>query len=154
VRDVRKIKEKIETGFNRLLLLISTVAFAAMAMASLGVANTIMAAIRSRQWQFGILRSIGLPRGQLLRLVLGEAILLGMVGATLGLVAGLLMAIDARALTTLITGYNPPLTVPWGIVGVGVAGVMGIALLASVWPAVRVSRREPLSLLQAGRAAM
>ena len=81
VRDVRKIKEKIERGFNRLLLLLSTVAFAAMAVASLGVANTIMAAVRSRQWQFGILRSIGLPRGQLLRLVVGEAILLGLVGA-------------------------------------------------------------------------
>jgi putative ABC transport system permease protein len=154
VRDVRKIKEKIEAGFNRLLLLLSTVAFAAMAVASLGVANTIMAAIRSRQWQFGILRSIGLPRGQLLRLVLGEAILLGLVGSALGLAAGMLMAIDARALTTVITGYNPPLTVPWGIVSIGVAAVMGIALLASVWPAVRVSRRAPLSLLQAGRAAM
>ncbi|HEX4123227.1 MAG TPA: FtsX-like permease family protein [Tepidisphaeraceae bacterium] len=154
VRDVRKIKAKIEGGFNRLLLLLSTVAFAAMAVASLGVANTIMAAIRSRQWQFGILRSIGLPRGQLLRLVVGEAILLGLVGAALGLVAGILMGIDARALSTVVTGYNPPLAVPWSIVAMGVAAVMGIAILASIWPAVRVSRREPLSLLQAGRAAM
>ena len=39
----------------------------------LGVTNTIMASIRSRRWQFGILRSIGVTRGQLLRLVLSEA---------------------------------------------------------------------------------
>ena len=49
-------------GLQRLLLLVSTVAFAAMAVASLGVTNTIMASIRSRRWQFGILRSIGVTR--------------------------------------------------------------------------------------------
>ena len=41
--DVRHIKASIEQGFSRLLLLVSTVAFAAMAVASLGVTNTIMA---------------------------------------------------------------------------------------------------------------
>jgi putative ABC transport system permease protein len=64
--DVRQIKYGVEKGFYRLLDLISTVAIAAMALASLGVANTIMASVRSRRWQFGILRSIGLVRGELL----------------------------------------------------------------------------------------
>ena len=151
--DVRHIKASIQQGFTRLLLLISTVAFAAMAVASLGVTNTIMASIRSRRWQFGILRSIGVTRSQLLRLVLAEAFLIGLVGVALGLAAGLLMSVDANQLSGVLTGYQPPIFIPWPIIWVGVGIVMGISLLASVWPAASVARSEPLSLLQAGRAS-
>jgi putative ABC transport system permease protein len=150
--DVRHIKAAIQEGFARLLLLISTVAFAAMAVASLGVTNTIMASIRSRRWQFGILRSIGVTRSLLLRLVLAEAFLIGLVGCTLGLAAGFLMAIDASQLSLVVTGYQPPMFIPWPIIGLGTGIVMAISLLASIWPAASVARAEPLTLLQAGRA--
>lgn len=150
--DIRKIKFEIQQGFERLLLLTSTIAFAAMAVASLGVVNTIMASIRSRRWQFGILRSIGFTRGALLRLVVAEAVLLGMVGCALGLAAGFEMAINARREWTMALGYSPPMDVPWPIVLIGTAVVMGISILASLIPAVTVARSEPLELLQAGRA--
>lgn len=151
--DVREIKEKITQAFDRLLLLASTVAFAALAVASLGVTNTVMAGIRTRRWQFGVLRSIGVTRGQLLRLVLAEAILLGVVATILGLTAGSIMVLDAHALQVLVIGYDPPIAVPWGIVSLGIGVVMTIALAASLWPALSVARASPLALLQAGRAA-
>jgi putative ABC transport system permease protein len=151
--DIRHIKYTIENTFRQLLLLMSTVALAAMAVASLGVTNTVMASVRSRRWQFGVLRSIGVTRLQLLRLVLAEAMLLGLVGMTLGVSAGLLMSLNANGFSAGIFGYDPPLDVPWGIVGVGAATVMAIAILASLWPAVSVARAQPLSLLQAGRAS-
>jgi putative ABC transport system permease protein len=153
VGDVRHIKANIQEGFLRLLLLVSTVAFAAMGVASLGVTNTIMASIRSRAWQFGILRSIGVTRSQLMRLVLAEAFLIGLVGCALGLVAGALMSMDATQLTKVIAGYAPPIWIPWRMIWLGTGIVMAMAVLASVWPAISVARREPLSLLQAGRAA-
>jgi putative ABC transport system permease protein len=151
--DIRQVKRAITDTFNHLLLLVSSVAFSAMAVASLGVTNTIMASIRSRRWQFGILRSIGVTRGQLLRLVLAEAFLLGLVGVGLGLAAGALMAIDAHGLSRITIGYAPPIKVPWPMIWSGCGIVIAISLLASLWPAVSVARSEPLSLLQAGRAA-
>jgi putative ABC transport system permease protein len=153
IGDVRQIKHGIETGFRKLLLLVSTVAFAAMAVASLGVTNTVIASVRSRQWQFGILRSIGLTRGTLLRLVLAEATLIGVIGCALGLTAGIEMSIDAHRLGVLTVGYNPPLAVPWGMIWLGTAIVMGLSMFASFWPALATARSEPLTLLQAGRAA-
>ncbi len=153
VGDVREIKYKIERGFGNLLDLLSTVAFAAMAVASLGVANTVMAGVRSRRWQFGILRSIGLTRDQLVRIVMAEALLLGLIGVALGLAAGMEMAVDARALSTIISGYNPPMVIPWAFILIGIGAVMAIAIVASLWPATSVSREEPLVLLAAGRAA-
>ncbi len=153
VGDVRKIKHDILSGFHTLLLLCSTIAFAAMAVAALGVTNTIMAAVRSRRWQFGILRGIGLTRWQLLRLVLAEALLLALTGCAMGLVAGLELALDAKAFTISTLGYNPPFVIPWGIIGVGAGVVVGLALLAALWPAVSTALTQPLTLLQAGRAS-
>ena len=151
--DVRHIKYGIETTFYRLLNLISTVAIAAMAVASLGVTNTVMASVRSRLWQFGVLRSVGLVRGELLRLVLAEAALLGVVGIALGLCAGTEIAIDARQLSRTLLGYSPDLIFPWRIVTSGCAAVLLVAILASLWPAFSVAYSEPLVLLQAGRAS-
>ena len=151
--DVREIKYNIQTGFRRILMLISTVAIAAMAVSSLGVTNTIMASVRTRQWQFGVLRSIGVTRGQLLRLVLAEAFLLGVVGVGLGLAAGFEMTVNANALGAVVTGYSPPIAVPWPVIFMGVGAVLAISVLASVWPAWSAARTEPLTLLQAGRAS-
>jgi len=151
--DIRQVKHEITGMFQKILMLVSSVAFAAMGVASLGVTNTIIASVRSRRWQFGILRSIGATRSQLLRLVLAEATLIGLVGCGLGLAAGALMSLDARGFGRLSVGVTPPLAVPWGIVWTGTGIVMASSILASLWPALSVARSEPLSLLQAGRAA-
>jgi putative ABC transport system permease protein len=124
-----------------------------MAVASLGVTNTILASVRSRRWELGVLRSIGVTRSQLLRLVVAEALLLGIVGCTLGLLAGTVMSANARGLSRITIGYVPPVQIPWTIVLSGAAAIVLISVLASLWPAWSVSRAEPLSLLQAGRAA-
>jgi putative ABC transport system permease protein len=151
--DVRQIKYNIERGFYRLLDLISTVAVAAMALASLGVANTIMASVRSRRWQFGVLRSVGLGRGDLLRMILAEAIMLGLVGVALGLGAGLEISVDARRLSGVVLGYRPAMQIPWRVIVEGCLALIAVALAASLWPAFGVARAEPLDLLQAGRAS-
>ncbi|MCS7034761.1 MAG: FtsX-like permease family protein [Phycisphaerae bacterium] len=151
--DVRVVKSQIQHQFRKILMLVSTVGFSAMAVASLGVANTVMASVRTRRWQFGILRSVGLTRGQLLRLVLSEALLLGAAGVCLGLLAGAVMAINAKRNLLVMVGLDPPFTIPWGMIGAGVASVVAISLLAGLWPAVTVARCQPLALLQAGRSS-
>jgi putative ABC transport system permease protein len=153
VADVRQLKDMIQRGLRRLLGVASTVAWGALLVAGLGVTNTIVASIRSRSWQFGVLRSIGLTRGTLLRIVLCEGILLGVIGAAMGIMCGLLMTIDGRQLMNITVGHHPPLDVPWGIVLLGSSIVAGISLVSSIIPAIRLARAEPLWLLQAGRSA-
>jgi putative ABC transport system permease protein len=151
--DVRQIKDSIDRTFRHLLALVTTVAFAAMAVASMGVTNTIMASIRSRRWQLGVLRAIGLCGGELLRLVLAEAILLGVAGLLLGLGAGAMLTLVDRQLSAGVLGYLPPLVVPWGYIAIGVGTVMLVSVGAALWPAISIARTEPLELLQAGRAS-
>jgi putative ABC transport system permease protein len=152
--DVRKIKYDIEEGFRKILNLLSIVAFAAMAVAAMGVTNTVMASVRSRQWQFGILRSIGVTRSQLLGLVVAEALLLGVVGAAMGVAAGFLMAHNGISMSREIIGYFPAMAIPWGSIVLGICITLAITLLASLWPAASVARAQTLGLLQSGRAAM
>jgi len=154
IGDIRAIKFAVQEGFRKLLLFVSSVAIAAMAVASLGVTNTIMASIRSRRWTFGVLRSIGVTRSQLLRMVVAEAALLGLVGVMLGLAAGALMSMDARGLSRLTVGFVPPVAVPWNVVWLGSVSIMLISVGASIWPAISVAKTQPLELLQAGRASV
>ncbi len=153
VADVRQLKETIQQGLRRLLLVASAVAWGALLVAGLGVTNTIIASIRSRTWQFGVLRSIGLTRGTLMRIIMCEALLLGVIGASMGVLCGLLMTINARQLMTIAIGHHPPISVPWDILALGTGVVIGISLIASIIPAIKLARTEPLSLLQAGRSA-
>ena len=69
------------------------------------------------------------------------------------LVAGRELAVDAREMSGDILGYLPPMVLPWGYIGIGVATVLFAALIASWWPAKSVANAEPLLLLQSGRAA-
>lgn len=153
VADVRELKHTIETGFGRIITFASSIAWAAMAVATLGVGNAIVASVRVRQWRLGVLRAIGVTRGELLRLLLAEAILLCVVGAVLGVGLGLLLSVNANHLYAVALGFDPPLILPWDVVVRGAFVVIALGLLATIWPAVMASRREPLSLLQAGRAA-
>jgi putative ABC transport system permease protein len=79
--------------------------------------------------------------------------LLGIIGSSLGAAIGMLSAMNARGFSRMLIGYAPPMTVPWGMIFIGVGSVMVVTLLASLWPAFHVARREPLELLQAGRAS-
>jgi putative ABC transport system permease protein len=151
--DVRQIKAAVDASFRRLMALLTTVAFGAMAVASMGVTNTIMASVRSRRWQLGILRSIGLTSGALLRLVLAEALLLGIVALLLGIGCGVIFSLDARQMAGLMLGIYPPVVIPWGYVLIGAVSVMVVSAAAALWPAINASHAEPLALLAAGRAA-
>lgn len=153
VADVRSLKAMIEGGLKHLLDAASSVAWGALLVASLGVTNTVIAGIRTRMWQFGILRAIGLPRGALVRSVLAESLILGVIGAAMGLACGALMTLDARQILTLTIGHYSALIVPWDVVGLGTAAVIVVSLVASVIPAIRLARTQPLALLQAGRSA-
>ena len=153
VSDVRQLKYEIQQGLRNLLVVAGTVAWAALAVASLGVANTVMAGVRARRYQLGVLRAVGVTRGELLRLILAEAALLGLAAAALGVAAGLTMAINARRLQEWTTGYVPELRIAWDAVGLAVAVVIAVSLLAALWPAVTAARTQVLRLLQAGRAA-
>lgn len=124
---------------------------------SLGVMNTVMASVRARQWEFGVLRSQGVTRSGLFRMILAEGLLIGLITCCLSLAFGIFSGWCGTGISQYVSffgGLAPPLVIPWSELWIGFALALGLCLLAALWPAITTGRAEPLRLLQEGRAAM
>jgi putative ABC transport system permease protein len=105
----------------------------------------------------GVLRALGVTRFGLFRLIIAEALLIGVVACVLSLGFGTMAGYCGTGVTRYINirgGQVTPLVIPWTKLTVGFGMALGLCLLAALWPAYRTGRAEPLGLLQAGRAAM
>jgi putative ABC transport system permease protein len=112
------------------------------------VGNTMSMAVIERTTEIGTLRAMGLRRAGIRRLFVCEALLLGLIGAAVGLVAALGVAwvINHSGLTWLPPGQvdRIPLAVRmWGenLLMVGTAaGLVLVAVLSAWWPARAAGR--------------
>jgi putative ABC transport system permease protein len=151
-RSGRSIQRTINAIAFALMTVQSTVAFAALALACLGVGNVIMANIHGRRYEFGVLRAVGAHRGLIARLILAETAILALTGVFVGTLLGMHLAWigveNYRGLAGLPLTLSVP-TVPM-IVGWMVLLVMTmLAALPGVWSVIR---HPPSTLLSAGRA--
>jgi len=124
---------------------------------SLGVINTVMASVRARRWEFGVLRSQGVTRSGLFRMILAEGILIGLITCLLSLAFGVFSGWCGTGISQYVSffgGLAPPLVIPWAQLSIGFGIALGLCLLAALWPAISTGRAEPLRLLQEGRAAL
>ena len=148
------IKESLQTRTDAILWGVSQLPLITLLVTALGVANAVVASVRVRRWELGVLRATGTTRAALVRLVLAEAILVGLVACLLSLGFGFSASWAGVAVAQFVSffgGLAPPMVVPWGLLAAGVGATLGLCLLAGLWPAISIGRADPLSLLQAGR---
>jgi putative ABC transport system permease protein len=135
----RRIKENIEQFVGTGLFAVSCVAVVSMLIAGFGVANLIVAGIHARRFEFGVLQAVGASRGLVVRLVLAEAVLIGLAAAALGTAMGLVgvyagQRIDEK-LFGLVLQLRPPvlpIAAGWGITLIMTVGAAAPAL-AALW---------------------
>ena len=140
------VRDQAEGAVGRLFGLFDAIAVVAIVVAGLGIVNTLAMNVMERVREIGILRATGLLSSQAWRMVLVEAGILGVVGAVLGIVAGLLVA----AVMVATQGADPAsiAEAPWlTIAAVGLLGVV-VAMLAAAYPARLASR---VSIIRAVR---
>jgi putative ABC transport system permease protein len=115
--------------------------------AGLGLLNTLTINVLERTREIGVVRAVGGSRIQIRRMVTGEALLLGVFGAALGVLAGVAMSYGfIMAFGTV--GWEMPYSFP--LVGIIAAIVIGIllALFASILPARSAARLNIIRALQ------
>ncbi|MFE7171368.1 ABC transporter permease [Streptomyces sp. NPDC057616] len=113
------------------------------------IVNTFSMLIAQRTRELGLLRALGADRRQVRRSVLTEAILLGLVGSTLGLAAGIGLAAGLIKLmstfgmnlktTEMVVGWSTP-------VAAYVVGI-GVTFVAAYLPARRAAGVSPMAAL-------
>jgi putative ABC transport system permease protein len=114
----------------------------------LGLANTLAVSVLSRTREIGMLRSVGTTRKQVRRLVLVEAITLATVAFVLAVPLGFVINLGSAAAFTGAIGASIEATQPWGALPLLLVLTLGVAALASLLPARRAGRLEPVAALR------
>jgi putative ABC transport system permease protein len=124
----------------------------ALFVGSFVIANSLSITIAQRTREFATLRTIGASRGQVLRSVILEALVVGVLASVVGLFAGLALAIGLFSLFDAV-GFTLPnngLTLETRTVVVALLVGIGVTLLASLRPALRATRVPPIAAVREG----
>lgn len=139
-----ELRKEILDIFDRTFVLTYVLEAIAVLVAVLGIVNTLVTAVLERRREFATLRAIGASTRQVERLVLWEAAYLGLIGAALGVVGGLLLALVLiHVINKQSFGWTIQMTVPGGVILQAVALALTAALVAGYWPA-RWAARQPV----------
>ncbi len=140
----RELRQEILDIFDRSFVLTYVLEAIAVLVAMLGIVNTLVTAVLERRREFATLRAIGASTRQVERLVLWEAAYLGLIGAVLGIVGGLLLALVLiHVINKQSFGWTIQMTVPGGVILQAVGLALTAALVAGYWPA-RWAARQPV----------
>lgn len=143
----KQIREQLELVFKTTLAVFSTVAIGAMFVACFGVANLIIAEVQSRRYELGVIRAVGGSRGQLVRLVCGQAIIIGLASCVLGTALGIQSAWGGQTLNERLVGIEMKLRLPYVAILLACGTAVLMALLAAAPTAWKIGRSSPRVLL-------
>jgi ABC-type antimicrobial peptide transport system permease subunit len=124
----------------------------ALAVAAIGVVNTMIMAILERTREIGVMRAVGAKRGTVSRLFTIEASLLGFWGGVLGVAVGYGLAslanvfINKQLASNGLQARNIITLPPWLIITVIIITTV-IGMLAGLYPARRAAKLDPVEAL-------
>ena len=128
-----RIRGAVNEALGRIFGLFDALAAVAVVIAALGIVNTLTMNVIERVREIGVLRAAGMTRRQVWRSVVVEAGILGLAGAGLGIVLGLIVG----GLLVLLPGgrLDVAATIPWQVVGLSLVLGVAVAMLAAAYPA-------------------
>ncbi|HSL97493.1 MAG TPA: FtsX-like permease family protein, partial [Candidatus Deferrimicrobiaceae bacterium] len=134
---IERIQGAVAEALARVFGIFDALALVAVLIAALGIVNTLTIGVVERVREIGVLRAIGMTRVQIMRMVVVEATVLGVVGFVLGSAAGLAVG---GVMLELGGRIDPTAGLPWP--AIGAAAVLGLVLpgLAALYPSLLAAR--------------
>jgi putative ABC transport system permease protein len=148
----RAIAQNIQSLLSGLSTYIQSIAIVSLVVGAVGIVTTLYTSVTERTREIGLLKALGFNNSSILLLFLDEAIIIGLLGGTIGLGAGVLFAnLGLGAMPVFrfggAAGGMKPIFHPQDL-----ASVWGLSLLLSVaaglYPAWRASGLEPVVALR------
>lgn len=140
-------QDEMLSSMNRILSIL-TMGVAALGGISLlvggvGIFTIMTTNLTERTAEIGLLRAIGCPRRQLLSLFLGEAVMLSLFGAFIGIV---ITAVVVALLSVFAPAF--PVQIQFSTLGLAIAVATITGLISGIWPAYKSSRLSPIEALR------
>ncbi len=135
---------------GNLALLLNGIGLAVAFTILLVTANTMSIAVRERQQEIGVLKTLGFPSGLVMSLILVEALLLGLMGGALGLffAYGMIHALPNIPFIGDVVRQFPGLGLSPKIVTYGLGTALILGLLAGLLPALMAYRARITEVLR------
>jgi putative ABC transport system permease protein len=139
--------------FSILQLFLGGIAAISLLVAGIGIMNIMIVSLIERTREIGILKALGMKSRTVLTIFLGESVIIGLIGAVVGIVFGWILAnVAATVLGSGIFGSGggftiSPLLTPEVLVGALAFGV-GVSVIFALYPAWRASKLKPVEALR------
>ena len=146
---------------NTLTTFFTVIGLVALLAGGFGAVNTMMISVSERTREVGTLRAIGATKGQIMRIFMSEAFLLGLGGAIIGVIIGVVVSVSLPSLTGAAASsrfggggfagsfrgaLTPNVTPEILLVSLFLGMLVGI--LAGIYPAWRASKMNPVEALR------
>jgi putative ABC transport system permease protein len=136
-----EVRQEIVDMIRRLYSIAYAQQVVVIVVAGLGVVMALLISVLQRRRELGLLRAVGASQFQVVRSILAEAALLGLIGAAIGVLVGIPLEWYAvRVLLFEETGFVFPVSIPWRAAGQIVGAVMAVAIASGMFPAFRAMR--------------
>jgi len=156
-QSIANVIDQIKSG---VYFFISIVAYVSLLVASVGIITTLHTSMMERIKEIGLLKALGFNNRLVLTLFLGEAIIIGMIGATIGILSGMGISYGMTFLVgKAVTPSSPaqpgpmfslqisPVFSPLNLTSTWVICVV-LSMIAGFYPAWRASRLDPVVALR------
>jgi putative ABC transport system permease protein len=147
VQDEHAFAEQQRAPIDQLVLMVDALLGLALVIAVLGIVNTLALSIIERTREIGLLRAIGLGRGQLRLMITLESIVMSVLGAVLGVVLGICFGV--AMMYALKDQGLEVIAIPWAQLAIFLGLAVVIGVLAAVLPARRAARLDVLTAISA-----
>lgn len=146
----------VERNMMRMVLMIL------VAITAINIIAGLVMLVKTKGRDIAILRTMGATRGAVMRIFFMSGAAVGVLGTIVGLVLGILMCLNigpiqqAIEFVTRTQIFNPevyslsrlPAKLDWGEVGIVVGWGLFMSFIATLWPAWRASRLDPVEALR------
>ena len=151
-QQAAKDTSDLESNLSFIRTFLLVFAYVSLVVGAFIIFNTFSITVAQRTREFGLLRTLGSSRRQIMQSVVYEGLLLGVVGAVLGLLGGIALA---PALNALFKAFGADLphngtVIETRTIVVSLLVGMIVTLLAGLAPALRATRVPPLAAMREG----
>ena len=141
------LKVQADELMNQALGMFDVLGILSVMVAALGVLNTLTMSVMERTQEIGMLRTMGMTRLQIVKMIESEAGLLGVIGGVLGLFLGLLLTRILLSAMGAMSGYQLDFMMPVKAIWMSIAVAVATSFIAALFPAVKAAKTPMLSAI-------